>query len=117
MDIKPLIGRKVHIRDLDNDLYGPNGCWAVIRDVDLNIESLLLAFENSLNVGNQRYLFAVASPRHESVGLDVLVSGGVIGCGVTLIPSDRFDSKNPFDVSWWRGGPATTSAITLQESS
>jgi hypothetical protein len=47
--------------------------------------------------------YFVASPRHEGLDLESLVSGATVNLGFTRISPERATSTNALDLSWWRG--------------
>lgn len=110
MDVNQLVGRPVTVRS--TELFG-TPLSAVIRTVDLESKLLCLAFVPVAQLGANVYPGAVAHPRRQQDGLDVLLRDGVLGCAVTCIPSDHYDPLRPFDLSWWRGGAATIADLVL----
>ena len=50
--------------------------------------------------------FFVAAPRHEGDRIEMLRNGKSLFCGMTHISTEQAYSKNPFDLSSWRGGIA-----------
>jgi hypothetical protein len=50
--------------------------------------------------------YLVASIRHENNRLSEIAAGQRVLCGITLVPTARFDPTQPCDLSWWRGGGA-----------
>jgi len=66
-------------------------------------ESILLKLENSLKYDGHDCEYFVASPRHEGVQIESLEKNE-LDCNMKLIPKDKAESDNPFDLSWWRGG-------------
>lgn len=86
---------------------------AVIRAIESDSSSLLLEFVPPVRVGEVAFEFAVARARLERDDLETLFRKGVLGCGVTCIPPDRYDPAKPFDLSWWRGGGAAIADVVL----
>ena len=109
MEIDKLIGQQIYVRT--SELFSVP-TYAVIRAVDMDSKALLLEFTSPVHIGTQTYVVAVAYPRLQRDDLNVLLSTGVIGCAVTCVPCDRFDSLKPFDLSWWRGGGAVIAGGT-----
>lgn len=105
-----LLGRPAKIRA--NDFVGApiHGC---IRFTDMKTNALVIELDTPLKVGNLQYGWAVASPRLARDDLDTLCKDGVLGCGITWVPSVRFNPSMPFDLGWWRGGAAAISDIVL----
>jgi len=110
MDANQLIGRRVHVRAAD---FFEAPAIAVIRKIDPDFDSLLLEFAPPVHIDGEVYSFAVAHPRLQRDDLAVLLKDGVLGCGVTCVPRDRYDSARPFDLSWWRGGGAAIADLVL----
>jgi len=105
-----LIGRSVTIRA--NDFVDVPTCgW--IRFIDAMTNTVVIELDAPLKVGNFRYEWAIASPRLERDDMDTLSKTGVLGCGITWVPSIRFNRNAPFDLSWWRGGAAAISDVVL----
>jgi hypothetical protein len=107
MNINQLVGRHVEVRA--TDLFGTTVA-AVIRAVDADDSMMLLEFVSSVHIDTNTYQYAVARPRLEIDTLEVFLSSGIIGCGLTY---DRYNSSKPFDLSWWRGGGATIADLVL----
>ena len=105
-----LIGRHAGIQ---GDELIPGPIFATIQAVDSVGYSLLLRFDWPIQYLASSYEFAVPSPRLERDDLSILAEGGVLGCGLICVPIDRFDSNNPFDVTWWRGGGAMITGIEI----
>ena len=81
---------------------------AVVVAVDNNSipEKIILRMIDSFEYENVQCEYFVASPRHEGGRLnDIQRNKGVI-CGLTRIPDERLQLADPFDLKWWRGGPA-----------
>ena len=116
MNVNQLVGRQVQIGGADPDLFG-SPVSATVRAVDSNSKALLLEFIPPVQAGEKTYPFAVTSPRLQRDGLEVLLMGEVLGCAVTCVPRDRYDSARPFDLSWWRGGGAAIGDLVLVSDS
>lgn len=110
MNTNQLIGRSVCM--LAADLLGTS-VNAVIRLIDTNSRSLLLEFVSPIQINEQTYRFAVARPRLQRDDLDMLLKNGSVGCGVTCVSGDHYDSAKPFDLGWWRGGGAVIADLVL----
>ena len=111
MSANKLLGRQVRVRA--DALFAGAAVPAVIRTIDLDASSMLLEFVPPARTGEVTYAFAVARARLERDDLETLLSEGVLGCGVTCIPHDRYDRANPFDLGWWRGGGAAIADVVL----
>jgi hypothetical protein len=57
--------------------------------------------------------FFVASPRHSGKDF-TLLDKMAVPCAFTLIPPERAESNNPFDLSWWRGGIGLIGGLGLK---
>ncbi len=110
MDINQLMGQQVRVHA--DDLFAV-AAPAVIRAIDTDAPSLLLEFVPPVRVGEVAYVFAVARARLERDNLETLLRNGVLGCGVTCVPPDRYDPAKPFDLSWCRGGVAAIADLVL----
>jgi len=84
-----------------------------ITDVSEHARKLLLELGSPIAVEGVTYTHAIVSPRLARDDLNVLLSNGVLGCSVTMVPKDRFDQSNPFDLAWWRGGAAVVTDVML----
>jgi hypothetical protein len=105
-----LIGRSVTIRANDFVDMPTSGC---IKYADVETNTMVIELDVPLRVGNLQYDWVVASPRLARDDMDTLINVGVLGCGITWIPNERFNPNAPFDLSWWRGGAAAISDIVL----
>lgn len=110
MDANQLIGQQVHVRAAD--LFGVPAP-AVVRAIGPDSISLLLEFVPPIQIDTKTYPFAVVHPRLQRDNLGVFLTDGVLGCAVTCVPRDRYDSAKPFDMTWWRGGGATVADLLL----
>jgi hypothetical protein len=110
MDANHLVGRQVHVHA--SELFGVT-VVAVVRALDLDAQLMLLEFVPSAQSGLQTYPFAIVRPRLERDDFRTLVDSGVLGCGITCIPKDRYNPAKPFDLSWWRGGGAAIGDLVL----
>lgn len=106
-----LNGRFVKIKA--NDFVQSDLLAYVQESSDLD-QKILLALALPLIVANVTYSHAVISPRLAKDGIDTLLGKGLLGCAVTWVPVARFDLNKPFDVSWWRGGGAAITDVTLE---
>jgi hypothetical protein len=84
---------------------------AVVEDTKPEGELLLLRLNEVLVKDGRSYAYAVASPRLERDHISEQPHGKSLGCGVTWIPTDKFRTNDPFDLSWWRGGAAAITDI------
>ena len=105
-----LIGRTVTIRANDFVEAPTRGS---IRFIDVTTNSVAVKLSAPLESGDVRYEWAVASPRLARDNLDTLVGAGVLGCGITWVPSSKFNQSVPLDLSWWRGGGAAIADVVL----
>jgi hypothetical protein len=111
MDIDQLVGSQIQVRAAD--LF-ELPLAAAVRAVDPGSNSVLLEFSVPVQMDTHTYRFAVARPRLQRDNLIVLFGKAPLGCALTLVPDDRYDSANPFDLSWWRGGGAAIADLVLQ---
>jgi len=111
MSTNQLLDREVRVRA--DGLFAGAAAPAVIRTIDTDASSMLLEFIPPVRVGEVVYVFAVARARLERDDIETLLRMGVLGCGVTCIPPDRYDPAKPFDLSWWRGGGAAIADVFL----
>lgn len=89
---------------------------AVVLSVDNNDspENLILRLASPFEYKNVHCEYFVASTRHENERLKDLASGKAVFCGLTRIPESRMRSADPFDLGWWRGGPALIGELVLE---
>jgi hypothetical protein len=59
--------------------------------------------------------YFVATPRHEGGVLTDLLSRKSVFCALTRIPETRLQTEDPFDLAWWRGGPALVGELELDD--
>jgi hypothetical protein len=86
---------------------------AWIRYVSEPDRKIVLEFTPPLEVDKTMYTHAVITPRLERDDVSTLLVKGLLGCAVTWIPKERFESTKPFDLSWWRGGGAAITDVEL----
>lgn len=86
---------------------------AIILSYDVSGNRISARFEVDQIVQNVPYRYLVISPRYVDVSISEIFSGKEIVCGVTLVPSQRFNPSNPCDLSWWRGGEGFISLVNL----
>ena len=108
--MKTILGRRAKI--LANEFVDSESV-AQVTHVDEQAGKLVLTLDHSPSVPGITYGHVVASPRLSKDGLQTLLTTGRLGCAVTWVPTDRFNSSNPFDLSWWRGGAAAVVDIEL----
>lgn len=95
--------------------------WKSISAVVLSVdesdepERLLLKLDEPFEYGSVRCEYFVALPRHEGSQFKELKKGQKIFSGLTRISEDRMRASDPFDLSWWRGGPALIGELVLSE--
>lgn len=112
MMAKSLIGQRIFIRGNE---FSDQDLSALVAVVDENNQKILLEFDNPLVSNSTSYSRAVASPRLSKDSVNSLLVDGVLGCSVTWVPDGRFNSSEPMDLSWWRGGAAAvTDLYTVQ---
>lgn len=105
-----LIGEKVVV--VAND-FVQKDLDAAIIEADTKNKKVLLRLEHPLINGNVKYQHAVASVRLARDDFDTLADVGVLGCSVTWVPEGKFSQKDPFSLSWWRGGAAAITDLRL----
>lgn len=90
---------------------------AVVIAVDNNStqERIILRLVEPFEYKSIRCEYFVASPRHENCQINDLLRGVGVFCGLTRIPDERLHSADPFDLEWWRGGPALIGELLLEE--
>lgn len=89
----------------------------IIPDFDLNSFEGVIVLANWTNMEeliirtlvpfyheNVNYEYLHTSPRHEDIFFDKILQKDNILCSFMRIPPEQVKSKNPFDISWWRGG-------------
>ena len=86
---------------------------ATIADIDEEERIFLLELKEAAKTNGVVYHRAVATIRTPTVFSDTLLRNEYLGCGVTMVPNDKFDPKKPFDISWWRGGAAVITSLRL----
>lgn len=76
------------------------------------LSALLLQVEVPVKFKDSICEYFIASPRH--IGKDFTLLGEIaVPCGFTLIPRERAESENPFDLTWWRGGIGLIGGLEL----
>jgi len=87
-----------------------------IQQISSDLCRALIRFNTPMKIADHVYELAVAATRHEGVSFADLTTGCRLACALTFIPSDRFNARDPFNLSWWRGGGASISEIALRKS-
>lgn len=89
---------------------------AVVLSVDNNDlpENLILKLASPFEYKNVKCEYFVVSTRHENEQLKDLASSKSVFCGLTRIPESCLQSTDPFDLGWWRGGPALIGELVLE---
>jgi len=89
---------------------------AVVLSVDNNDfpENLILRLTSPFEYKNVKCEYFVVSTRHENEQLKDLANSKPVFCGLTRIPESRLQSTDPFDLGWWRGGPALIGELVLE---
>ncbi len=78
-----------------------------------SISALLLQVDFPVKFKDVICEYFIASPRHKGKDFTLLDKMSV-PCGFTLIPRERAESENPFDLSWWRGGVGLIGGLGLK---
>jgi hypothetical protein len=79
-------------------------------------ELLLLQLKTPLIYQDVTCEYFIASPRLEGGDIKALVAkGDEVYCSLIRIPAERATSKNPFDLSWWRGGIGLIGTLRCSE--
>lgn len=79
---------------------------AIIRAVDESESKILLELNEAMVKKGTVYRHIVASPRLSKDSISSLATTGSVGCALTWIPEEKYNSHAPMDLSWWRGGAA-----------
>ncbi len=96
-----------------NDFIGNNVVHAYIVHINKEKDKLLLQLKNPLEYKNRIYNRVVIQQRHENGALSDLKNKGYYSCNAIWIPNEKFDENIPFDTSWWRGGAAAVTSISI----
>jgi hypothetical protein len=106
---KKLIGKKVIIVGNDFQTEDTVGMIIIIDEVK---KKLLLQLDKIVLDSNKTYQYVVATSKLKSQTINTLFSES-LACGVIWISDERFNPKDPLDISWWRGGAADTTDLRL----
>ena len=95
----------------------------IIADVDVRADKLygnqeelaLVKLDSPFEYESTRCEYFVVSPRHEGSSLHSLISGDSVFCGITRISQEQAHSKDPFDLSKWRGGVAAIATLEAKK--
>jgi hypothetical protein len=112
MNPNDLLGRQILIHGSFEPPFDTS-VVAVIQTVDLNSDSLQVKLISPLQIRGQLYPFAITSPHLHGQNLKMFLDKGYLGCSITCVSQDHYNSAHPFDLSWWRGGPAAIGDIVL----
>ena len=106
--IGQLLHNRVIIEISDPWELGEHRKWehltGIIIDVNENSDNLIIRIDQSFIFRNVECTYFIASPRHAGVDFKQFIHGESIVCGLTRITSEQANSRNPFDLSKWRGG-------------
>ena len=105
-----LIGKKVVVGANE---FVQQELAATISMTDVENKMVLLSLDKPLINGNTMYQHVVMSARLAKDDLDTLANNGVLGCSVTWVPENQFSRTDPFDLSWWRGGAAAITDVSI----
>jgi len=105
-----LVGKRILVRGNE---FEDKDLPAMIVVVDEEKQKLLLELDEPLINRSTTYRHVVASPRLRKDSIDLLVSGGILGCTVTWVPDEKYNSSAPTDLSWWRGGGAAITDLQI----
>ena len=105
-----LIGKKVVVGAND---FVQQELAATIIMIDVENKTVLLGLDKPLINGNTKYQHIVMSARLAKDDLDTLANNRVLGCTVTWVPESQFSRADPFDLSWWRGGAAAITDVSI----
>ncbi len=75
--------------------------------------SIIIQLEEPFDYKNVSCEYFVASPRYEGDSFENLKGRKGIFSGLTRISKEQFNSSDPFDLSWWRGGIALLGEILI----
>jgi len=95
----------------------------VILDVDVRIdkyygnqeELALLKLDSPFEYNNTTCEYFIISPRMEGGSLNFLISGESVNFAMTRISQEQAHSKDPFDLSKWRGGVAAIATLEAKK--
>ena len=105
-----LLGSQAIIRGNDFVAQDLN---VVIVTIGADNKTVLLKLDVPLKYASTTYRYAVAAPRLSKDDLGVLAVDGVLGCSVTWVPDEKYNSNEPMDLSWWRGGAAAITDLCI----
>ena len=105
-----LVGKRVVVTAND---FVQQELTATIVMADTENKAVLLSLNKPLINGGMTYRHVVASARLAKDNLDTLANEGVLGCSVTWVPENKYNRANPFDLSWWRGGGAAITDLSV----
>lgn len=74
-------------------------------------ESALVKLDDPFTYKNIFCEYLIVSPRHKEGKFDDLIEEQSIFCNLIRISQEQADSKNPFNLSSWRGGIAIIGSI------
>ena len=78
--------------------------------------TLLVRLDSPVSYHGARLEYLVVSPRYAGGIEQSLLAGQVVPVGMTWIDGTGVSEKDPFDLSWWRGGPAFLGSFRLLPS-
>jgi len=105
-----LTGKKVLLQAND---FLQNKIIATVAMISSDNKSMLLNLDESLLDGKILYKHIVISPRLSKDDLGVLLNDGELGCSAIWVPESKFNNKTPFNISWWRGGAAAITDLSI----
>jgi hypothetical protein len=72
--------------------------------VSVENDALLFQGDVGVKLDSLTYNSFICSPRLDSGSLSQLKNNTDMWCSATALSQEKVQSKNPFDLSWWRGG-------------
>jgi hypothetical protein len=105
-----LVGAKTIIQS--NDFVAQDQS-AVIVTIDSTTNKILLKLDRYFEYEGTTYSHVIASPRLSRDDLDTLEKDGVIGCSLTWVPDTKFNTQDPMNLTWWRGGAAAIADLRI----
>lgn len=115
-NLQHLIGKQVEIGVSDPwEFESETGIGKLsARVLQGSMSALLLQVDVPVKYKDVICEYFIASPRHKGKDF-TLLDKKAVPCGFTLIPRERAESENPFDLSWWRGGVGLIGGLGLKE--
>jgi len=114
-EFKSLIGSRLRFTVTDPWEFETENQLNAFDGEVVSIEEDALLFQSDISVKLDSHIYSsfICSPRLESGSLSQLKNNTDMWCSATALPREKAQSKNPFDLGWWRGGGGLIGTLSV----